>query len=223
MATKPSPSSEVATYAEALRRLRERQGMSQEQAAKRLGQTKQSWQAYEAGERQAILRMDLQDRLMEALGLTRADLEEEHDQIARSPRPARSAGAAPLPPPSLQLPVWGRAKAGARAALVYDMTEPEERVDLGWIAGRNSGALRVAGDSMTGYVESGQLVIYDKSRWPRRGEGCVIETLTGELYVKEYVRSDDKTLHVTQRFPEASLEFALSDLQGVYAIRLRGD
>jgi len=64
--------------------MRTQAGLSQEQAAKNVDQTKQSWQNYEKGSVQAILRVDLQRRLAGALGGTRDDLIRLKEQIEGS-------------------------------------------------------------------------------------------------------------------------------------------
>lgn len=211
----------------AIRNLRERsrpagKRMSQDEAAAKLGMTRQAWQSYEAGDRQVVLRSDVQERIAEALDTTVEALLFEYDKIIGTParRPERTADDRDAP--SFELVVPSRAKAGRRAPLAYDLGEPETTVDMGWMFGPNGSGLRVAGDSMTGYVESGQLVIFDRTRWPSRGEGCVIETNDGELYVKEYVAQEGPILRVRQRFPEEIIEFPMDEIKGVYAIRLRG-
>lgn len=225
MATPPPKtplSREIAALGDALRRLREAQGLTQEAAADRYGVKRQAWQNYEAGARQVLLRHDIQIGLAEAIGVTHQQLLDERDKVL-----GRGNESAPRRTPernrTMEVPVRARARAGQRAPLAYDLSEPDSYFDAAWMFGDTSGTLRVAGDSMTGYVESGQLVIYDKTRWPRRGEGCVVETLDGELYIKEYVRQDDQNLVVSQRFPPTELTFPLSEVKGVFAVRLRGD
>lgn len=205
----------------ALRALRERAGVTQEAAADAMSMTRQAWQNYEAGNRQTILRTDMQDRLATALGLTREDLARERDrQAGVEPEPA-SFGVRESAQ-VYQLPVLGRVKASPSGPQIYDIAEPESVVDMAWMFGQHARTLRVAGDSMTGYVESGQLVIYDTSRWPGRGDGCVIELVNGEVYVKEYAETGQGVLKVRQRFPEEMLSFPMAEVKGVYLIRFRG-
>lgn len=205
----------------ALRALRERAGMTQDEAGGAIGLTRQAWQNYEAGVRNSILRTDLQERLARALGLERPDLLREVD---------RQQGVGPGHHPELraieggraELRVLGRVKASARGPQLYDIAEPESTVDVSWMFGPNARTLRAAGDSMSGYVESGDLVIYDTSTWPSRGDGCVVELGNGEVYVKEYVHVSQGVLTVKQRFPEETLTFPMAEVKGVYKIRLRG-
>ncbi|HEX7887291.1 MAG TPA: LexA family transcriptional regulator [Phenylobacterium sp.] len=217
------PQEQAAALGKALKALRERAGMTQEAAAEALGVTRQAWQNYEAGGRNTILRTDLQERLASALGLERSDLLRERDRQAGVPTGARTPANEDYDTPAAyELQVLGRVKASPAGPLIYDIAEPESVVDVSWMFGANARTLRVAGDSMTGYVESGQLVIYDVSMWPRRGDGCVVELANGEVYVKEYLDQGQGVLRVRQRFPEEILSFPMADVRGVYLIRFRG-
>lgn len=221
--TPPTPKEQMRAMGLAIQALRERarvngKKVSQEDAAARIGKTRQAWQNYEDGSRQVILRSDVQDEIAHGLDTTREALLLEYEKIlgrppAREPVHDRRAH---------ELLIGSRAKGGQRAPLAYDMSEPESVFDMEWVFGPNGSGLRVAGDSMTGYVESGQLVIFDRTRWPRRGEGCVVETTDGEYYVKEYVEQEGDILRLRQRFPEQIVEFPMKDVKGVYAVRLRG-
>lgn len=216
------PSEQAAALGAALRALRERAGLTQEAAAAKLSITRQAWQNYESGARPTLLRTDLQDRLAGALDVTRADLLRERDRQAGLPPPAANDRGWDEGGATYELQVLGRIKASPAGPLIYDIAEPESIVDVGWMFGPNARVLRVAGDSMTGYVESGQLVIYDVTMWPKRGDGCVVELQNGEVYVKEYMETGQGVLKVRQRFPEDTLSFAMAEVKGVYLIRFRG-
>lgn len=89
------PADEARVFGRALKALRERQGLTQQEAADRMGVTKTAWQNYEAG-RPVILRTDMQARLTEALGLDRSEL--VFQAVALTPpdsRPALSSGPEP--------------------------------------------------------------------------------------------------------------------------------
>lgn len=243
-----TPSADVLATAEALRRLRKRagpdgRGLSQEQAATAIGQRKQTWQAYEQGHRQAILRSDRQDQLTRALGFTRADLERERAAVvgeaeAAAPGgpPANDPGQAPSPlsPPtpqpqdrpaaSLSLPVWGRGRGGPRGAHIYDIAEPERWLDLATLYGPSCRAMQLIGDSMYPWAASGTTIVYDLDRWPRKEQGCVIETRDHGYYVKLFDRVDETKLYVKELQPaEQEIEFELKDVAGVYAVQDRID
>jgi transcriptional regulator with XRE-family HTH domain len=107
-------------FGEALRRVRVRADLTQEKAAERMGVTRQAWQNYEKGDRQAVLRSDLQERLAEALGVSRADLLQiaEHERSS-APPPSRASGlrdrraGVTRPLELMLLPVRDRVQAGA--------------------------------------------------------------------------------------------------------------
>lgn len=223
-----TPEEEARIWGEALRRLREAsrtpegRKVTQAIAASQFGVKRQAWNNYEQGERLLINRPDVQQRLAEAVGRTREDLEAARAEVLGEPPPA-SRSFAPREAP-LELPILGRVRASAQGPQIYDVNpgEPESVVDISWLMAPTTRTLRVAGDSMTGYVESGDLVIYDTKIWPKRGEGCVVELQNGDVYVKEYLDTSQGVLRVKQRFPDEVMTFPMSDVKGVYWIRLRG-
>lgn len=206
----------------AVKALRERAGMTQDQAGEALGVTRQAWQQYETAGKPVLLRSDMQDRLAKALGVTREDLLRERDRQAGIDAPVAE------PPPGsrsaivCELPVMGRVRAGEAGPQIYDLAEPESFFDTSWMFRPTVRSLRVAGDAMSGYVESGQLVIYDTSVWPRRGDGCVVELVSGDVHVVEYEGAGQGVLRVRQRFPEETISFPMNEVKGVYLIRFRG-
>lgn len=106
--------------ARALKRLRKRADLTQDQAAEKADVVPQSWRRYEWGERD--LPLDKWIRLAEAIGFTRDDLIAERDSIAGDAPPAilarptviaPRAFSNPEPPSMVLLPVRDRAQAGA--------------------------------------------------------------------------------------------------------------
>lgn len=87
--TNKAPSAQAREIGQALKLLRERKGLTQDQAAERRGVTRTAWQNYESG-RAVVLRMDMQDGLALAVGATRAELLDclrEVQRRAGSPTP----------------------------------------------------------------------------------------------------------------------------------------
>lgn len=236
-----APSDDVLAHAAALRRLRGRAGedgksLSQAAAAERIGIKPQAWQQYEAGRVQSILRSDVQDRLARALGFTRADLEREKAEVlgeqgGRVEEADHGADLAPdapamrpAPQASLQVPVWGRGRGGLRGAHIYDVAEPERWLDLAALYGTSSRAMQLIGDSMYPWASSGTTIVYDLDRWPRKEQGCVIETKADGYYVKLFDHIDGEKLYVRELQPEERIvEFDLDDVVGVYAVQDRID
>ena len=96
-------------------------------------------------------------------------------------------------------------------------------IDLKGLRSSATSATRIADETMTPWGEPGEIVIFDRDRWPRRGTGCVVETIAGQLLVKIYERSDDGQVHLRQFNPDQLVSLARDQVKGVYAIRLRGD
>lgn len=211
--------------ARALALLRREAGMTQEQAAARINRTVQAWQNYEWGKRKFT--ETLAGEVTKALGLTVQDLLDARDRLPdEAPEPPAAPGrtaARDAAGPSLQLKVLGRVRAGPVGPNVYDQHDAEV-IDFATFFSPDARVLRLAGESMIPYAEPGGFVVYHLSRWPRRGQGCVIETTAGEYYVKRYEKTDAGKLIVTELHPqERQLTFELSEIKGVYAIGLRGD
>lgn len=205
----------------ALKALRLRRNMTQPKAAEAMGVTTQAWQKYEAGQRRFTPRQ--LERITAALG---ADVEELALERARilgeQPAPA-ATGFGERDRRTFEIPVWGRARPGPEGAEVHHAGDAVGAVDLHGLRSPSIGATRIAGDSMAPWGHSGELVIFDRDRWPERGAGCVIETADGRLWVKVYDHSDDAHVFGRQFNPEKLVSFRLADIKGVYAIRLRGD
>ncbi len=95
----------------ALKLLRERAGLTQEEAAAKIGATQQTWQRYEAGRSAAVLRLDNMAAAAAAVGsnpealvaLAQADV----DKIVVRPQ------ATPQQNDAGELPVWGRGIGGS--------------------------------------------------------------------------------------------------------------
>lgn len=208
---------EQALTGQALRNLRERVGRHQRDVAFALDMTTQAWQKYEAGERRFTA--ERIEAVLDALGLSDGDLDAERARLTGATEPRQISRRH-----DFVFDVYGRARAGPQGPEVYDAGEPIRRIDLRQILGPNTDAMEVAGDSVSPWAESGEVVLFDRDRYPRRGAGCVIETNEGEAYVKFYEKTDGTTLFVKELFPEERvITFAMKNIRGVYAVRLRGD
>lgn len=207
---------------QAIANLRERRRLYQRQIAEALGVTTQAYQKYETGERR-FTREKLAT-ILGALEMSEEDLELERARILTGSTAPRAEVLHFPTSDRLMIDVYGRARAGAQGMQVYDVGEPLRQLDLRSLVGPNSSAVEVAGDSMVPWAEPGEVVVFDRDRYPRRGGGCVIETKAGEYYVKLYEKSDGSTLFARELYPEERvITFKMVDLKGVYAIRMRGD
>ncbi|MEI9966019.1 MAG: helix-turn-helix transcriptional regulator [Caulobacteraceae bacterium] len=114
--------SEQQALGRALAVIRKRADLTQTAAAERIGLRPQTWSRYEAGERDNILRTDLQERLARAVDADRETLLLEKARILGEPPPPRSpvtpgirepAWGAPTQVESAFLPIRDRIQAGA--------------------------------------------------------------------------------------------------------------
>lgn len=207
----------------ALRAIRERQGKVQADLARAVGMTTQGWQKYEAGERR--FKPDILIAALDALETTHEALEFERTRLL-DPTRARAAagGVTDRSGRDFVFDVYGRGRAGPAGHEAYDVGEPIRRLDLRGLFGPRTDALEVFGDSMYPWAEPGEIVIFDRDRYPKRGAGCVVEMNSGECFVKLYERSDGSTLFLKELYPvERGVSFPMQAVKGVYAIRLRGD
>ena len=152
---------------EALAALRRERGLSQAEAGRSAGMTSQGWGLYEAGRRPGLFRPDVQRRLTLAIGATPEAL-------------ALVAGGPPGDPdqaPPSGVESRGRAFAGAERA-------PAPR------------RLQLSNDDLAPWAASGVVLEYQPGRWPRRDQGCVIETADGEVLVRLYDRADAEMIRV---------------------------
>lgn len=214
---------EAARLGAALRRLRLRYDLSQAKAAELANTRQQTWQRYEAGANDAMLKVNLQRRLAEAIG---GDHEEFLLELANleAPAPVKRAhsGFGEHRRGPYEVPLGGHMRAGP-LNVIYGADE-EETIDLGGYFTEDVRVLRVAGESMVPYAEPGGFVTYHLKRYPRRGQGCVIEMKNGDFYVKRYEGVDEGVLIVSEIYPaERQIRFPLEEVKGYYAVGLRGD
>ncbi|MFP5297245.1 MAG: helix-turn-helix transcriptional regulator, partial [Alphaproteobacteria bacterium] len=143
--------SEARRLGEALAALRRACGLSQAEAGRRAGMTGQGWGLYEAGKRPGLFRPDVQRRLTMAIGAAPAAL-----------------GA---PPAGGRPPGVDEAAPGVRSP-----AEPWEGPPSAPVR-----RLQLSDDDLAPWAASGVVLEYVPGRWPRRGQGCVVETSDGRL------------------------------------------
>ncbi|MFN3815436.1 helix-turn-helix transcriptional regulator [Brevundimonas sp.] len=184
---------EADALGQALAVLRKARGLSQAEAGARMGVTSQAWGLYEAGRRPGMFRPDVQRRLTAALDLTPEDLALE---MARRP-----VFAAPAPE---RLEERGRTFSAANSPAPLRRT------------------LQLRDDDLAPWAGSGVVLIYDLSVWPRRDQGCVVETDDGPV-IGLYHRGDRDT--VVLRGPDGDkrvLERRRIGAVGAVVARLEG-
>lgn len=187
----------------ALRQLRLRYGLTLARSAERFDVSTQAWQRYEAGERR------FPDWKLSKLAVAAGgSLEELMVERARLETGGESEDV-------VHLSDRGRGfNHNGRAGAV--MTQ------LAGLLGPHSDSLRLASDDLSPWAESGELIIFDRDRPPRRGHGCVVEMAEGPSQV--WIFDGRSEAGVRVRGPAADAEpSTLSGVRGVYAVRFRGD
>jgi len=166
--------SSILALGEALAGLRRERGLSQAEAGQRAGMTSQGWGLYESGRRPGLFRPDVQRRLLAALDATPEDL------------------ALRVPADDLQS---HRARIPVQAPTIIRGLEATGRVFEGTQPGSQR-RMTLSDDTLAPWAGSGVVLEYDPARWPRRDQGCVIETLDGSLLVRLYDGADADSLFV---------------------------
>ncbi|MDZ4363109.1 helix-turn-helix transcriptional regulator [Brevundimonas sp.] len=184
---------DIRALGEALASLRRDRGLSQAEAGRRAGMTSQGWGLYESGRRPGLFRPDVQRRLVAALDASPEDL-----ALARS----RQQDAPEQATPAAGLEARGRT------------FQP----DQGGVR-----RLQLSNDDLAPWAASGVVLEYNPEQWPRRDQGCVIETVDGTLLVRLYDGADSQTLTVRGGAGGlgAATRIARSDVRTVSAVTAR--
>lgn len=161
---------EARRLGEALARLRREAGLNQAEAGARAGMTGQGWGLYESGKRPGLFRPDVQRRLTAALG---ADPE------------ALALAAAGDLPRAQDAPTGVEAAARAFSPAPPPAPAPKAPPQL-----------VLTDDSLDPWAAAGTVVEYDPDRFPRRGQGCVVEGRDGSLSVWLFDGADADRLHL---------------------------
>lgn len=232
MVSKAADRGEDWIWGQALKTLRKAAGMTLAEAGDGVepeGISGQAWGMYEQGQRPSLTeKPNTQRRMAKAVAASRQDLVEAARSLGavigdnENDAPAQGVGETTR---SFVFPVQTRVRGDqdAHGGLVYDARAVDSHIDLGWMFGANAGRLRMADDRLKGRVQSGQMLIYDKTQSPRAGQVCVIETRDGGLYVYEFTELSGGSVKGVQSNPAATVEFPMAAVKGVYAVRLIGD
>jgi transcriptional regulator with XRE-family HTH domain len=154
---------------DALAALRREAGLSQAEAGARVGMTSQGWGLYESGRRPGLFRPDVQRRLTAAIGAT-------PEALALRLSPTVNEVATPA----------RGVEAGSREFVPAPTPRDADA----------SERMTLFDDDLAPWAEAGVTVEFDPSRWPRRGQGCVIDLLDGTRLVRLFDGADADRLHV---------------------------
>lgn len=220
-ASKLTAPDEAAAIGHAIAVLRERVGISQERLAELMGVARQTVSRYEAG-RPAVLRSDIQRQIADALGVPVEAILSERDNIVR-PEFGGRRGAEPVNGFKTVVAVQAQPEMGDDGEVHYVEVPPSSSEDLGWLFGPNAGFMRLADGALPEGPFSARVAGFDRSVWPRRGQGCVIETRAGELMPRIYERRTDAGVLVRGGEAIGDQVIPSNKVKGVYAIRYWGD
>lgn len=210
--TKSVERAEQELMGKAIRELRRMADMPQSAIAEALEISTQGYGKYEAGERRFT--HERLDSILNALGMTEAELEAARSKVLGKAEPQ---GMAERGQPFV-LNVVGRSQGAGMIAPASHRV-----VDLRQLLGPSSGAIEVATEEMAPWAEPGEILLFDRDRYPKRGQGCIVETKDGRFLPRLYERSDGSTLFVKVLTPAQTESLQLSQVRGVYAVQLRGD
>ncbi|MGA0544890.1 helix-turn-helix domain-containing protein [Brevundimonas sp. VNH65] len=159
----------------ALAALRRDRGLSQAEAGARIGMTSQGWGLYESGRRAGLFRPDVQRRLTGALDATPETLAHA---LSLTPSLTPAEAAAPAP-------AADGVRSGGRDWRPVDPT-PLPATET----------LQLSNDDLAPWAASGVTLEFDFERWPRNGQGCVIDLDDGTRWIRLYDRADADRLYL---------------------------
>lgn len=185
-------SAELQRWGLALKALRERAGLSQEEAAAALEAlgggrrgatfTSQAWGPYERGKAKGLRTPSIQAKMAKALKASREDLVFEYQKLMGI--------GAPAPMPGLA----------------------ERSAPTDWLPQTRTGRLVVTNDLLQPWAASGHTVIYSLDEWPRAGEGVVLVPRDGgPPLVKIYDGADAGTIRASDLSPALQSEYSRED------------
>ena len=227
----PTASEEARIWGQAVKILREKAGMSQEEAAENAGMRQQVWQPNETGKRNGLLKTTTQRKMAEAVGATHAELIKlARDLGLPTADIAEQRGNRSNP---YEFPLDGRVRASRFGFQMYDDGADDRTFDLSNFLGDDTRILTLAGESMVPYAEPGGFVTYKLNSYPQRGKGVVIRMKDGTFYVKKYTGMDSEFVHCIELSPishegktgyfETPVQFPKSEIDAIYAVGVRGD
>jgi len=184
----------------ALAQLRNRAQMTQDAAGAAFGVSGQNWQKYESGRAPGVFRPHVQRRLVAAVGATVEELWLARDQIAGS-----DAGPRLAPSGSKLAGSKGAGWGVAEPDVPYDSPGPDagaHKARLAELLGPTIRFLSMPDDCLRPWATSGATIAYDPRAWPRREEGCVIQTDDGPLHVRIFLRADADAIYACELFPK---------------------
>lgn len=202
-----------------IRKIRERQGLTQAQLAAKLGV---GWQTVQRAETKGTgLNLEKLGRYAIALGVPLAELLTDREE---GEGPSDRAASRPFP---ADVPVMGSAAGAAidDTALIIDQEAPIAWVQRppGISLARDVYALHVVNNSMAPRYMEGELIYVSRARQARPGDHVIIlisnyEGAPQQAYVKNLVRIGDDWVVAAQYNPPANVEYRRNTVAAIHRI-----
>jgi transcriptional regulator with XRE-family HTH domain len=218
--------------------LRERRKISQEDLAERLKVARQTVSRYEQG-RSAVLRVDVQRNILEALGATREELDTELRLVGAAGVRAATPEARPGAPhgePEVTFertpptagtrrsywPVAAHPVIGPDGEFRFVPAQAGTYEDMSWLEGHSWGLIRLPMGLMRPAMSWTRIAVFDRAAFPRVGQGVVVEMREGYLRAGVFDgREDGGGIRVRKNaLDKAPQLIPLGAYTGVYAIRM---
>lgn len=197
----------------ALYRLRKKADLTQGQSSEAAGVTQVTWGRYEKGDRDALLKEDLQEKLAAALGFSRQDLLAEALAVEQG------------------IPMFDAPRSTAKSLSPSVSAPSSEHLDLNSLIDLNTRTMQVVTEDVSPYAEPGTTIVYNLRTMPKRHQGVVIKMRGGPYLVRIYtrtssshiecVRFEGRTIDGQTSYAEIPEFIPLHESEGVYPITLR--
>lgn len=196
----------------AMRRVRERQGMTQAQAAKRLGVLDQQWQRWESGERNP--RLAKIPEIAAAIDVTPEEL------LAERSRVIGLDDLGPVAPEPGLVGLYGYAAGAGERLTIASGSEmrwvPMHPAQVGY---RKVGAVEIVGESMYPRWKPREIAYFVFDLSPPRGEDVIAELQDGTAIIKEYVGRIGDKLQFREFFPQERIfEIPAEEIRALHAV-----
>lgn len=203
-----------------IKKFREELGWSQERLAHEAGTSGPQINRLEKSQRR--LTQEWMMKIADALGCHPSDLLPAHGE-AEKPDPPRRAFLREPGAGAEIVPVRGH-PGKARDAVVIDHAEPMGQVPAhpAQFGARQAFAFYARGDSMAPRYRPGELVYVVPDRPPAEGQDCLVELVSGESYLRQFLRQTEDRIICRQLNPEKEWRRDVGEVAALHSVAGRG-
>jgi transcriptional regulator with XRE-family HTH domain len=212
---------------QALKALRERAEMTQEDAATRFGVgNAPAWSKYERGLAPSIFQPDVQQRLVAALGASMQDLLLERARFAGQEVAAQATGAAERGRPFQATPMPGLVAVYGRPAATPGSVDLAPGAEIRFMpmhpaqrGYERTGIYEVVGEAMHPRWKPRELAYFVFDLDPPRGDDVIVDLSGGGAILREYVGRTSTHLSLRRFYPEEAIEdVPLAEVTALHAV-----